>query len=115
MSRTGKRHYDSSRRQEQSAETRRRIIAAARELFIRRGYGQATIAQIAETAGLAVETVYATFRNKAALLRQVLFVDFPGDEDEAPLFDRAEMQSILADPDPPERLRKLPPLGTRTT
>jgi len=114
MSRTVKRHYDSSRRQEQSAETRRRIIAAARELFIRRGYGQATIAQIAETAGLAVETVYATFRNKAALLRQVWFVDFRGDEDEAPLFDRAEMQSILAEPDLPERIRKLAAFVTRT-
>src|SRR5258708_12480401 len=112
--RTVKGHYDSSRRQEQSAETRRRIIAAARELFVRRGYGQATIAQIAETAGVAVETVYAQFRNKAALLRQVWFVDFRGDEDEAPLFDRAEMQSILAEPDLPELIRKLAAFVTRT-
>src|SRR5260370_36989335 len=105
MSRTVKRHYDSSRRQEQSAETRRRIIAAARELFIRRGYGQATIAQIAETAGVAVETVYATFRNKAALLRQGWVVDFRSDEDEVAPFERGEVQSILAEPDLRERIR----------
>ena len=114
MVRTVKRNYDSSRRKEQSAETRRRIIAAARELFIRHGYGQATIAQIAATAGVAVETVYAAFRNKAALLRQVWFVDFRGDEDETPLFDRAEMQSILAEPDLRERIRKHAEFVART-
>jgi AcrR family transcriptional regulator len=114
MARTVKRNYDSSRRKEQSAETRRRIIAAARELFIRRGYAQATIAQIAETAGVAVETVYAQFRNKAALLRQVWYIDFRGDEDEVPLFDRAEMQSILAEPDLRERIRKHAAFVTRT-
>ena len=114
MSRAVKRNYDSSRRQEQAAETRRRIIAAARELFLRRGYGQATIAQIAEDAGVAVETVYAQFRNKAALLRQVWFVDFRGDEDEVPLFDRAEMQSILAEPDLRERIRKHAAFVTHT-
>src|SRR5260370_16885943 len=101
MSRTVKRHYDSSRRQEQSAETRRRIIAAARELFIRRGYGQATIAQIAETAGLAVETVYATFRNKAALLRQGRFVYFPVHADQPPPFHPPPTHSILSHPHPP--------------
>src|SRR5258706_13217156 len=99
MVRTVKRHYDSSRRQEQSAETRRRIIAAARELFIRRGYGQATIAQIAKTAGVAVETVYAQFRNKAALLRQGWFVDFRARQGQTPLYARARMQAILAWPD----------------
>jgi AcrR family transcriptional regulator len=114
MARTVKRRYDSSRRQEQSAETRRRIIGAARELFIRRGYGQATIAQIAETAGVAVETVYAQFRNKAALLRQVWFVDLVGDEDEVPLFDRAEMQSILAEPNLRELISKHAAFVTRT-
>jgi AcrR family transcriptional regulator len=99
MSRTVKRPYDSTRRQEQAQDTRRRIIAAARDLFVRQGYGKTTIVQVAEAAGVAVETVYGAFRNKATLLRQVWYVDFRGDEDDVPLYDRAEMQAILAEPD----------------
>src|SRR5918992_1425077 len=71
-----KRRYNSTRRDEQARETRRRIIAAARELFVTQGYGRTTIAQIASHAGVAVETVYANFRNKPELLRQVWYVDF---------------------------------------
>ena len=106
MSRTVKRPYDSTRRQEQAQETRRRILAAARELFLLQGYGKTTIVQIAEAAGVAVETVYAAFRNKATLLRQVWYVDFRGDEDEVPLYDRAEMQEILDEPDLATRIRR---------
>src|SRR5689334_2635877 len=96
-----KRSYDSSRRREQAAETRRRIIAAASELFIGQGYGQTSMAQVADSAGVAVETVYAAFRNKASLLRQVWHVDFRGDEENVTLYDRPEMQAILAEPDLP--------------
>ncbi len=106
MSRTVKRPYASARRQEQAQETRRRIIDAARELFVRQGYGMTTIVQIAEMAGVAVETVYGAFRNKANLLRQVWYVDFRGDEDDVPLYERAEMQDILAEPDLPSRIRR---------
>ena len=106
MSRTVKRPYDSTRRQEQAQETRKRIIAAARQLFVQQGYGKTTMVQIAEAAGVAVETVYAAFRNKATLLRRVWYVDFRGDEDDLPLYDRAEMQAILAEPDLAARIRR---------
>ncbi len=106
MSGTVKRPYDSTRRQEQAQETRRRIIAAARELFMGRGYGKTTMVQIAEAAGVAVETVYGAFRSKATLLRQVWYVDFRGDEDDVPLYDRAEMQAILAERDLATRIRR---------
>ncbi|HSH60822.1 MAG TPA: TetR family transcriptional regulator [Acidimicrobiales bacterium] len=62
--------------------------------------------QIAEAAGVAVETVYAAFRNKATLLRQVWYVDFRGDEDDVPLYERTEMQDILAEPDLATRTRR---------
>ena len=106
MSRTVKRPYDSTRRQEQAQDTRRRVIAAARELFVRQGYGKTTMVQIAQAAGVAVETIYGAFRNKATLLRQVWYVDFRGDEDDVPLYDRAEMQAILAEPDLGNRIRR---------
>jgi AcrR family transcriptional regulator len=106
MSGTVKRPYDSTRRQEQAQDTRRRIIAAAGELFVRQGYSKTTIVQVAEAAGVAVETVYGAFRNKASLLRQVWYVDFRGDEDDVPLYDRAEMQAILAEGDLATRIRR---------
>lgn len=101
-----KRQYDSRRRQEQAAETRRNIIAAANELFIGQGYGKTTVKQVAAHAGVAVETVYATFGTKAALLRHVWYVDLRGDEADVALYDRAEMQAILAETDLPERIRR---------
>jgi AcrR family transcriptional regulator len=106
MTRSVKRKYDSSRRQEQAQETRRRIVAAARGLFVEQGYGQTTVAQVATAAGVAVETVYATFGSKATLLRQVWYVDFRGDEEDVTLFDRPEMQAILAETDLRTRIRR---------
>ncbi len=64
MPKSVKRPYNSTRRQEQAGETRLRILAAAHELFVAQGYGRTTIAEIASTAGVAVETIYAAFRNK---------------------------------------------------
>lgn len=101
-----KRQYDSSRRQKQAAETRRSIVAAANDLFVAQGYGQTSVKQVAERAGVAVETVYAAFGTKAALLRHVWYVDFRGDEADVALYDRAEMQSILTEPDLSARIRR---------
>ena len=106
MSRNLKRPYDSSRRAEQAAETRRRIIGAARDLFVERGYGRTTIASIAERAGVSAESVYAGFKNKANLLRHVWYVVSRGDDEDVTLYDRAEMQSILAEPDLRRRIRR---------
>jgi AcrR family transcriptional regulator len=99
MSRSVKRQYDSSRRREQAAETRLRIIEAARELFVANGYGRTTIAEIAASAGVAVETVYAAFRNKPTLLRQVWYVTFRGDEEDVRLLHRPEIRAVLDEPD----------------
>ena len=106
MARKIKRPYNSSRRQEQAAETRGRIIDAAYDLFVERGYGKATLADIATTAGVAVETVYAAFGTKAELLRRVWYVHFRGDERDVTLYDRPEMQAILAEPDLATRIRR---------
>jgi AcrR family transcriptional regulator len=99
MSEPVKRRYHSTRRQEQARETKLRIIRAAHELFVAKGYGRTTIAEIALTAGVAVETVYAAFRNKPTLLRQVWYVSFRGDEEDVRLLDRPEIRAVLAEPD----------------
>jgi AcrR family transcriptional regulator len=105
MARTVKRRYLSARRREQAAETRLRIIRAAHDLFVGVGYGQTTIAEIARVAGVAVETVYAAYRNKPALLRQVWFATFRGDEEDVRFLDRPEIRAVLAEPDLATRLR----------
>jgi AcrR family transcriptional regulator len=63
-----KRPYRSERRREQAEQTRVRVLDAAGALFDERGYERASIALIAERAGVAEETVYAHFRNKRTLL-----------------------------------------------
>jgi AcrR family transcriptional regulator len=99
MAKAVKRRYDSTRRQEQAAETRLRIIQAAHALFVEKGYGRTTVADIALRAGVAVETVYAAFGNKRTLLRQVWFVSSRGDADDIRLLDRPEIRAVLAEPD----------------
>jgi AcrR family transcriptional regulator len=52
--------------------TRRVILASARKLFGSRGYGATTLEAIARDAGVAVQTVYANFGTKRAILLEVL-------------------------------------------
>lgn len=99
MSNSVKRSYDSSGRQAKAAETRLRIITTAQELFVRQGYGRTTLSQIADESGVAVETIYAAFRNKATLLRKAWYLAGRGDEQDVTLFERPEVQDILAEPD----------------
>lgn len=66
-------------RQEQAAVTRRRITDAARRLFGRDGYAATTLRSVAADAGVAVQTVYAVFGSKAAILAELrsLVVNLP--------------------------------------
>ena len=51
--------------------TRRRILDSARRLFYRDGYAATTLRAIAVEAGVAVQTVYAVFGSKAAILAEL--------------------------------------------
>jgi AcrR family transcriptional regulator len=55
-------------RREQAAATKERMIRAAIEVFTEAGYGGARMGDIAERAGVAVQTVYFTFHTKSELL-----------------------------------------------
>ncbi|WP_245757400.1 TetR family transcriptional regulator [Amycolatopsis xylanica] len=107
-----KRRYDSTRRQQQALENRRRIVRAACELFAERGYGRTTLADIAASAGVAVETVYAAFKNKPALLHRAWDVTVVGDDCDIQLLDRPELREVFDEPDLPTRLRKLAVVNT---
>ena len=99
MSEAVKRSYDSSRRKEQAQQTRRAVLRAAHDLFVANGYGQTTIADIAEAAGVSQETIYAAFKNKATLLHRVWDITIGGDDQEVVFHERAEIQAIRAEPD----------------
>jgi AcrR family transcriptional regulator len=62
----------SSRRAVQAAETKRVILDTALRLFTAQGYGATSVGQIAQEAGVAVPTVYASAGTKPALLRQLI-------------------------------------------
>lgn len=57
-----------------SAETRQRIIGAARDDFATRGFNGASVSAIAATADLAPSAVYHYFGGKAALYEAVFVV-----------------------------------------
>jgi AcrR family transcriptional regulator len=69
-------------RRERSRATHWRIVEAAHRLFTTQGYASTTIAQVAEAAGVAVQTVYFVFHTKAALLARA--IDFAVMGKEAP-------------------------------
>lgn len=66
------RPYRSPVREKRAADTQRRITTAARELFAEHGFAGTTVADIAERAGVAAPTVYATFGSKGAIVRALL-------------------------------------------
>lgn len=63
-----KRRYNSTRRKEQAEATRSAITAAARRLFVERGFAATSVREIAKLAGVSEPTVYAAFGNKRNVL-----------------------------------------------
>jgi TetR/AcrR family transcriptional regulator of autoinduction and epiphytic fitness len=98
------RTYRMSNRARQASETRRRIVEAAARLFVDEGYSATSIAAIAEEAGVAVPTVYASLRSKANILRAVIDLTVRGDDEAAPLASRAGWKEMERERDPRERI-----------
>jgi TetR/AcrR family transcriptional regulator of autoinduction and epiphytic fitness len=72
------------------------MIDAARGLFVGQGYAGTTMDQIAADAGVAVQTVYYTFKTKGQLLAEVVEVTAAGDEEPVPVPDRAWAREMLS-------------------
>ena len=87
-------------RAEQARATRRRIIAAAAEQFIALGYGATRLDQVAERAGVAVQTVFFHFGNKRTLLKEALDVAAVGDDEPVALLDRPWVEQIQQESEP---------------
>lgn len=100
-----RRPYNSPRRQEQARLTRRTILDAALSLFVERGYAGASLADIAQAAGVAVKTVQAVFGTKAKLLSDIWDVTVVGDDEAIPVADREWFRETLDEPDPRRQLQ----------
>lgn len=91
---------------ERARRTRQRIVEAARELFVEQGYGSTTLQEVADRAGVAVQTIYFTFGNKRALLKDVVDVAIAGDDEPVATMDRPWFRSALAEPTAEAQLRR---------
>jgi AcrR family transcriptional regulator len=99
-----KRRYNSPRRVEQAAATRRAVLLAARELFVRNGYSATTIADIAESARVSPDTIYATVGRKPALLRELVETAISGTDQAVPAEQRDYVLRMIAAPRAREKL-----------
>jgi len=105
VARGATRPYDSRRRELGARETRRIIVAAARELFVEDGYVATTIEKIAARAGVSKPTVFASVGNKRALLKAAREQAMAGDDEPVPIAERSWFQEALGEPDPRQSVR----------
>jgi AcrR family transcriptional regulator len=101
-----RRQYDSRRRREQAAQTRRDIEAAADKLFRERGYVGTSMPTIAAEAGVVVETIYRAFGSKAALFKAVIESALAGGSQraETPPAERPAIRAVIDETDPHRKL-----------
>ena len=98
--------YNSPRRQQAAAATREAIIEAAQELFACQGYARTTVAQVAEAAQVAANTVYTSVGGKPQLLAAIT-------ESGAGDPDVAETLTAVARATDPAEVIRLTAAGTR--
>jgi AcrR family transcriptional regulator len=99
-----KRRYHAPVRQEQAAQTRQRIAAAAAAEFAEHGWSGTTVAAIAARAQVTPQAVPLAVGGKAAMLVRAVEVTVAGATDDEPLADRAAFADVYA-PDIPARRR----------
>lgn len=80
------------RRNEQKAELREKIFAAARELVLRKGFAEFSIRKLANEIGYAPGTIYLYFENRDEIVREICVRGF------AELFEQMKSAADVADP-----------------
>lgn len=83
MSSRKKRIYHSEARQVQAAQTKHRILEAAKALFQSKGFEGVTIEQLAQAAEVSAPTIYGLFQSKRGVLRALMDEALPADQFEA--------------------------------
>jgi len=93
---TAKRTYESTIRAQRARETRTAIVAGAADLFSQKGWAGTGMREVAQAAGVAIETVYSHFASKRALLEAVVDVAAVGDEQPLAVAERPEFVALGA-------------------
>lgn len=83
MSNKEKRPYRSVARNAQAAQTRGRILVAAKKLFESEGFECVTIEKIAQSGDVSIPTVYSLFQSKRGVLRALMDEVLPADQFDA--------------------------------
>ena len=91
-----RRAYRSPKRAARAARTRHDILDAARVLFTDQGYAATTMAQVADRAGVAIDTVYASVGTKPELLRLLLEGAIAGGDEAVRAEERVYVHRIRA-------------------
>lgn len=110
-----KRSYDArsrrGRAEQERADTRDRVLAAARQRFLADGYAATKMVDIADEAGVAIASVYRSARSKAELIEMVLQRATVGDDPEQQRGSstpaRPAYPPIAAEPDPQQQVRMI--------
>jgi AcrR family transcriptional regulator len=95
-----RRRYNAPLRAAKAAETRRKVVAAAHELFTTRGYTSTTVDEIAALAGVSRPTVFVSVGGKPELLKLVRDYAIAGDDEPVPIPQRAMFLEVWREPDP---------------
>lgn len=109
----GKRSYSSLVRDEQAAHTKARILDAAEDLFLDRGYGRTTVKDIADRAGVARDTVHAVFGGKARVLTALIDRRLVPDDSVANITERTDMRAVKDEADPRQQIKLFAEIITR--
>lgn len=99
-----KRRYDASGRRQAAQDNRRAILDASRELFTARGYAATTMNDIAERAGVALDTVYAAVGRKPSVFLELVETALSGTDQVVPARQREYVRAIRAEPDAAHKL-----------
>ena len=91
-----KRGYDAGKRRLAAARTRQAILDAALELFAAQGYAATPMTAIAQRAGVALDTVYASVGRKPELARLLTESAISGSSQAVPAEERDYVQAIRA-------------------
>ena len=91
MSKIKKRPYKSESRNAGAAQTKERILLAAKNLFELEGFECVTIEKIAQVASVSIPTIYSLFQSKRGILRALMDEVFSKDQ-----FDTLVEKSIEA-------------------
>jgi len=104
---------DLGRRARKALETRRRVLDAAESLFTRDGYAATTMTAIADQADVAVQTLYAVFGTKRAILTELINARVVGDDHAERLHDREDWQAMEREPDAERQIALFAGIATR--